>query len=151
MPHLLHEEEIMGCTFIQNFVILPVVSIFGCIHCKGSAGGILNNWAPGGPFCSYRSGGVTHHTQWREITFPRAARAPSAMLQTAANFTALQHRKTLYQSPAAGQLRSWWPSNMDICWREWESEREICLVSPWMTLRIAKIALLLQMTFGLLA
>lgn len=29
MPHLLHAEEIMGCFFIQNFVVLPVVSIFG--------------------------------------------------------------------------------------------------------------------------
>lgn len=77
----------------------------------------LNDWAPAGPVGSYRTGRVTRHTLCREIAFPRTACAPSAMLRTASNFTALQHCNALYQSPAAVQPRSWWPSNMDICYR----------------------------------
>lgn len=55
-----------------------------CTLCTGN----LNDWAPEGPFCSYRRHRITHHALRRKIAFPRTACPPSAVPRAAADCSA---------------------------------------------------------------
>lgn len=76
-------EENMGC---KAFFLVLLLSILGesIVHALGN----LNDWAPEGPFCSYRRHRITHHALRRKIAFPRTACPPSAVPRTAADCSA---------------------------------------------------------------
>lgn len=98
--------------YSQKFTVLKfanLISIFGKSIVWGICSRNVNDWFP-----EAHSALITwpgYHTLCREIAYPTTACARSAALWPTANFTALQHCNTPYQSPAAVQHGSEWPSN----------------------------------------